>query len=198
MFDDLPEDVLSDLAGRVRLGRYPAGKPVFRQGDRPHALYVVRTGALQVIEEDVETGKERVIRTLGRGDMFGELGLIDGARRSATVRPVEDAQLFEVDESTFDRLLADMVHVPDFAPTLQRAAELRTLGPFAGLSGSDVSLLLDHGVWVNVPPGETVITQGEEGDAFYVVGAGPSRGRPGRPDHRDDGAADRISARSRS
>ncbi len=79
MFDDLPEDVLSDLAGRVSLGRYPAGKPVFRQGDRPHAFYVVRTGALHVIEEDPETGKERVIRTLGRGDMFGELGLIDGA-----------------------------------------------------------------------------------------------------------------------
>jgi CRP-like cAMP-binding protein/Zn-dependent protease len=172
MFDDLPEDVLSDLAGRVTLGRYPAGKPVFRQGDRPNALYVVRTGSLQVIEEDLQTGKERVIRTLGRGDTFGELGLIDGAPRSATIRPVEDAQLFEVDESTFDRLLAGMVHVPDFGPSLQRAAELRTLGPFAGLSGSDVALLLDHGRWVNVPPGELIITQGEEGDAFYVVGAG--------------------------
>ena len=172
MFDDLPEDVLSDLAGRVKLGRYPAGKPVFRQGDRPNALYVVRTGSLEVVEEDVETGKERVIRMLGRGDTFGELGLIDGAPRSATVRPVEDAQLFEVDESTFDRLLSDMVHVPEFAPTLQSAAELRTLGPFAGLSSADISLLLDHGAWVNVPPGEAVITQGQEGDAFYVVGAG--------------------------
>lgn len=172
MFDDLPEDVLSDLAGRVGLGRYPAGKPVFRQGDRPHAFYVVRTGALHVIEEEPETGKERLIRTLGRGDMFGELGLIDGAPRSATIRPVEDAQLFEVDENTFDRLLADMVHVPDFAPSLQRAAELRALAPFAGLSASEVTLLLEHGAWKNVPPGETVIQEGEEGDAFYVVEAG--------------------------
>ncbi|MEX2421560.1 MAG: cyclic nucleotide-binding domain-containing protein [Actinomycetota bacterium] len=172
MFDDLPEDVLSDLAGRVTLRRYPAGKPVFRQGDRPQAFYVVRSGSLQVIEEDTQTGKERVIRTLGRGDTFGELGLIDGGPRSATVRPVEETQLFEVDESTFDRLLANMVDAPDFAPTLQRGAELQALGPFAGLSGSDVSLLLDHGAWVNVPPGATIITQGEEGDAFYVVGAG--------------------------
>jgi len=172
MFDDLPEDVLSDLAGRVTLGRYPAGKPVFRQGDRPHALYVVRSGSLQVIEEDPQTGKERVIRALGRGDTFGELGLIDGAPRSATVRPIEETQLFEVDESTFDRLLAGMVHVPDFAPSLQRAAELQALGPFAGLSESDIALLLDHGRWVNVPPGEVIISQGEEGDAFYVVGAG--------------------------
>jgi len=172
MFDDLPEDVLSDLAGRVRLGRFPAGKPVFRQGDRPDALYIVRTGALHVIEEDMETGKERVLRTLGRGDMFGELGLIDGRPRSATVRPVVDAQLFEVDESTFDRLLADTVHAPDFAPTLEHAVELRSLQAFSGLSSSDVEMLLEHGEWLNVAPGETVIREGEEGDAFYVVGSG--------------------------
>ncbi len=172
LFDDLSEDLLSDLAGRVTLGRYPAGKPVFRQGDRPRAMYVVRSGSLQVIEEEPETGKERVIRTIGRGDTFGELGLIDGAPRSATVRPIEETQLFEVDESTFDRLLADTVNAPDFAPTLQRAAELRALRPFAGLSASDVSLLLEHGGWVTVPPGETVIAEGDEGDAFYVVEAG--------------------------
>jgi CRP-like cAMP-binding protein/Zn-dependent protease len=172
MFDDLPEDVLSDLAGRVRLGRYPAGKPVFRQGDRPDALYIVRTGALHVIEEDLETGKERVLRTLGRGDMFGELGLIDGRPRSATVRPAVDAQLFEVDESTFDRLLADTVHAPDFAPTLEHAMELRSLQAFSALSSSDVEMLLEHGGWLNVAPGETVIREGEEGDAFYVVGSG--------------------------
>ena len=87
MFDDLPEDVLSDIAGRVTLKGYPAGKPVFRQGDRPDAFFIVRTGSLEVLEEDPETGKERVIRTLAPGDTFGELGLIDGAPRAATVRP---------------------------------------------------------------------------------------------------------------
>lgn len=172
IFSDLPEDVLSDLAGRVSLKRYPAGKPVFRQGERPRAFYVVRTGRLQVVEEDEETGKERVIRTLGRGESFGELGLIDGAPRSATVRPVEDAQLFEVDESTFDRLLSDMLHVPEFAPTLQQAAELRTLAPFASLGSGAVAQLLQHGRWIGLSPGEVVVEEGDEGDAFYVIGSG--------------------------
>lgn len=173
IFEDLPEEVLSDLAGRVNLKRFPAGKPVFRQGDRPEAFYVVRSGALQVVEEDVETGKERVIRTLARGDTFGELGLIDGSSRSATVRPIEDAQLFEIDESTFDRLLSDMLSVPHFAPTLQHVAELRALPPFATLGSNDVSLLLDHGHWLNIAPGQTIVEEGEEGaDMFYVIGSG--------------------------
>jgi putative peptide zinc metalloprotease protein len=172
MFGDLPEDVLSDLAGRVALKRYPAGKPVFRQGERPRAFYVVRRGRLDVVEEDEETGKERVIRSLERGQMFGELGLIDGAPRSATVRPVEDAELFEIDESTFDRLLGDMAHVPDFAPTLQQAAELRALPPFDSLGSDAIAELLEHGRWIAVPPDEVVVEEGEEGDAFYVIGSG--------------------------
>jgi CRP-like cAMP-binding protein len=172
MLDDLPEDVLSDLAGRVSLRAFPAGKPVFRQGDRPDAFYIVRRGTLHILEEDPQTGKERVLRTLARGDTFGELGVIDGTPRSATVRAVEDAELFEVDESTFDRLLADMVHLPEFAPTLQQAAEVRALRPFEGLGSGDVSLLLEHGEWMNVAPGEVVVEQGGEGDAFYVIGSG--------------------------
>jgi len=172
LFDDLPEDVLSDLAGRVILRRYPAGKPVFRQGDRPEAFYVVRRGTLQVVEEDPDTGKERVIATLARGDTFGELGLIDGAPRSATVRPVDEAHLFEVDESTFDRLLSEMVNVPEFEPTLQQAAELRSLPPFASMGSTEVPLLLEHGEWLNVAPGDVLVEQGDAGDAFYVIGSG--------------------------
>lgn len=172
MFDDVPEDVLSDLAGRVSLRGFPAGKPIFRQGDRPDAFYVVRRGALEVVEEDPDTGKERVIRTLVRGDTFGELGLISGAPRTATVRPTEDAQLFTVDESTFDRLLADMVKVPDFELTLQEAAELRALPPFAALGSTEIAMIIEHGTWVNVAPGEIVVEQGRPGDAFYVIGSG--------------------------
>ena len=172
MFDDLPEELLSELAGRVSLGRYPAGKPVFRQGDRPDAFYVVRTGTLHVIEEDPETGKDRVLRMLGPGDVFGELGLVNGAPRSATVRPVVDSELFVVDESTFDRLLAGMITKQDVEPTLQMAAELRALRPFTSLTASDIGLLMEHGGWENVAPEETIIREGEEGDSFYAVGSG--------------------------
>ncbi|HJS27084.1 MAG TPA: cyclic nucleotide-binding domain-containing protein [Actinomycetota bacterium] len=172
MFDDLPEDLLSDLAGRVTLGRYPAGKPIFRQGDRPDAFYVVRTGTLHVVEEDPDTGKDRVLRMLGPGDVFGELGLVNGAPRSATVRPVVDSELFVIDESTFDRLLAGMITKQDVEPTLQMAAELRALRPFTSLASSDIGLLMEHGHWVNVAPHEAIIREGEQGDAFYAVGSG--------------------------
>ena len=172
ILEDLPEDVLSDLAGRVRLRAFPAGKPVVRQGDRAQAFYVVRRGTLQVVEEDRATGDRRVLRVLGPGESFGELGLTEATPRTATVEVIEDAQLFEIDKSTFERLLADMVHVPEFAPTLEAVAELRALPAFSALEPDELSEILEHGRWVNVAPGEAILEQGEAGDAFYAIGSG--------------------------
>jgi CRP-like cAMP-binding protein/Zn-dependent protease len=172
IFEDLPEEVLSDLAGGVRLRAFPAGKPVIRQGDRAQAFYVVRGGTLQVVEEDRATGDRRALRVLGRGESFGEIGLTQAAPRTATVEAIEDVQLFEIDRSAFERLLADMVHVPEFAPTLEAVAELRALPAFAGLEPDELSEILEHGRWVNVAPGEAILVQGEAGDAFYAIGSG--------------------------
>ncbi|HZD80858.1 MAG TPA: cyclic nucleotide-binding domain-containing protein [Actinomycetota bacterium] len=181
IFDDLSEEVLSDLAGRVRLRNVPAGRPVVRQGERASAFYVIRRGTLEVVEEIGETGEERLLRVLGKGESFGELGLSEGRVRSATVRAAEDSQLFEIDKSTFDRLLADMVHVPEFAPTIQAIAELRELPIFSTLEPDELGELLEHGRWAQVPPGELIVEQGAVGDAFFVIGAG-------RVEVRQDGA----------
>jgi CRP-like cAMP-binding protein len=172
LFEDLPSEVLDDLAGRVQLRSVTKGEPVIRQGERAQSFYIVRTGTLRVVEEDRETGNDRVLRVLGRGESFGELGLVEGARRAATVRAVEDAQIFEIDKGTFDRLLADMINVPDFAPTLQAIADLRELPSFSHLEPDELAELLDHGAWENYPPGEEIVVQGQPGDAFYAIGSG--------------------------
>ena len=172
LFDDVPADILSDLAGRVKLRAAARGQPVVRQGERADAFYVVRRGTLEVIEENPETGKERLLRVLGRGEAFGELGLMEGAPRAATVRALEESELFEIDKGTFERLLKEMAAVPTFAPTLQATAELRELPSFAHLEADELLELLEHGEWVNFGPGEMVIEQGEPGDDFYAVKSG--------------------------
>jgi CRP-like cAMP-binding protein len=172
LFEDVPADTLSELAGRVRLRTYSRGAPVVRQGERANTFYVVRKGTLQVLEEEPVSGNERVLRVLGRGEAFGELGLADAAPRSATVRALEESEVFEIDKGTFDRLLADMIHLPEFAPSLQAVAELRELPCFAHLEPDDLSQLFHHGEWVNIPPGEPIIEEGEVGDAFYAIRSG--------------------------
>jgi CRP-like cAMP-binding protein/Zn-dependent protease len=172
IFDDVPVEALDELAGRVRLRTLAGTQPVFRQGDRPEAFYVVRRGLLEIVEEDPETGAERQIRTVGRGESFGELGLVSGASRTATVRAIGEADVFEIDKGTFDRLLSDMVQVPDFEPTLQQLAELREQPCFSNLASDQLVELLGRGEWLTVAPGETLTEQGEEGDSFFAVSSG--------------------------
>jgi CRP-like cAMP-binding protein/Zn-dependent protease len=171
-FDDLPEDVLSDLAGRIRLRILNPGEPVFRQGDRPDAFYIVRRGSVQIEDEDPEKGDVRVLRTMGRGESFGEMGLLGAHRRQATVRAVGEVELFEVDKGTFDRLLAEDMRAPEFGHTMQALLELRELPVFHGLDSDRLNDLLEHGEWVTVTPGEEIVTQGAAGDRFYAIASG--------------------------
>ena len=172
VFDDLPGEVLSDLAGRVGLRTVRPGQAVFRQGDRADSFYVVRKGAVQIEDEHPETGDTRVLQTMGRGEAFGEMALLTTRPRQATARAVGEVELFEVDRGTFDRLLADSIHAPDFAPTMQSLAELRDLPVFRYLRSESLSYLLEHGDWVEWAPGEEPIVQGEPGDAFYAIASG--------------------------
>ena len=171
-FDDLPEDVLSDLAGRVRLRILHTGEPVFRQGDQPDAFYIVRRGTVHIEDEDPETSDTRIIRTMDRGESFGEMGLLGGHRRQATVRAVGEVELFEVDKGTFDRLLAEDMRAPEFGHTMQALAELRELSVFHGLDSEQLNIILEHGEWITAVHGDQLITQGEPGDRFYVIQSG--------------------------
>jgi cAMP-dependent protein kinase regulator len=128
-----------------------AGEPVFRQGDQPDAFYVVRKGTVQIEDEDRESGSHR---------------------RQATVRAIDEVELFEVDKGTFDRLLAEDMRAPDFGHTMQALAELRELAVFAGLDSEQLTVILEHGAWMTATPGDELITQGEPGDRFYVVASG--------------------------
>jgi CRP-like cAMP-binding protein/Zn-dependent protease len=171
-FDDLPEGVLSDLAGRVKLKILRPGEPIFRQGDRATAFYIVRRGRVNIEDEHPESGDTRVLRTMDRGESFGELALLGARRRQATVRAADEVELFEIDKGTFDRLLAEDMRAPEFGHTMQSLVELRELPVFRGLDASQLHDVLEHGAWISAAPGDELVTQGAPGDAFFAIAAG--------------------------
>jgi EmrB/QacA subfamily drug resistance transporter len=100
LFSELDESLLATLAARARELRVDAGDWLFRAGDPGEAMFVVHTGRLEVLDET--TGV--VIRELGRGDAVGELALLSGSPRSASVRAARASDLLAVDRSDFDEL----------------------------------------------------------------------------------------------
>jgi CRP-like cAMP-binding protein len=103
------------LAERTRFLDYGPGQAVVRQGERGETLYLVARGEVSV-RVQLEGGEREVAR-LGRGALFGEMSVLTGEPRTASVVALGDAALLAVDRDAFERILSAE---PDLA---QRLAE---------------------------------------------------------------------------
>jgi uncharacterized membrane protein len=96
LFQSLDEEERKLLAEVVDERTLDAGATLFRTGDPGHAMYVVRSGAIEIFVRD--TAGQKIVLTVARpGDVFGELALLDTGTRSATAVAVEASQLVELD-----------------------------------------------------------------------------------------------------
>jgi CRP-like cAMP-binding protein len=84
--------------------RLSVGTTVFRQGDPGGSVYVIRAGKVRVLKETA--GRQRMVTTLGPGDFFGEMAVVTGRPRSATVEVVEDAELLKVPADKLQEMVA--------------------------------------------------------------------------------------------
>ena len=99
----LDGDTRSRLAKIAQVVRVEAGEMVFRQGDPGDSMYIIRTGLVEVLLERVKGSA--VIRLLGRGEFFGELTVLDGGARSASIRAIRDTELFRIAKDEFCELV---------------------------------------------------------------------------------------------
>jgi CRP/FNR family transcriptional regulator, cyclic AMP receptor protein len=88
LFAELREDTLRALADRSVERSYPRHGRLFYQGDPGSGLYVLASGLVKVVVTS-EDGEEMVLVTLGSGDAFGELSIVDGGPRSASAEALE-------------------------------------------------------------------------------------------------------------
>jgi predicted acylesterase/phospholipase RssA/CRP-like cAMP-binding protein len=121
------------------------------------------------------------LAVLGAGSVVGEIALLTGERRAASVEAVEPCRLVVVPLVVFNRLLADH---PDVATALvtEAADRLRrtqlvaqVMHHFADVDRAALQALEPHLSWVNLASGETLFTEGEPGDIAYLLVSGRLR-----------------------
>jgi CRP/FNR family cyclic AMP-dependent transcriptional regulator len=99
----LPED-LQRLARGMAQRRYRRNEVIFHEGDPGESLHVVVEGRVKITRESME-GDEAIVVTLGRGETFGELVLLDGAVRSATATAIEPTETLTMTRAAFSALV---------------------------------------------------------------------------------------------
>ncbi len=79
------------------------GEVIFHEGNPSDYAYIVQSGSIEIIERTSEG--QKVLGVLGKNEIFGEMGLIDGLPRSATARAREDSLVYVLTPRTFESLV---------------------------------------------------------------------------------------------
>ena len=103
-FAPLSPPEIRDLLGSMEVRDYPANQPIIREGEAGDAFYILRAGSAQVIKE---TNGGKVLNRLKAGDSFGELALLTGQARAATIVTTEPSSVFRLSKDEFDRIIAN-------------------------------------------------------------------------------------------
>jgi CRP-like cAMP-binding protein len=106
LFADLEEGELERFSHVAVPRTFPAGTRVFHEGDDSDACYIVKEGSFRVTREHSD-GRAITLATLGPGEIFGELAMLDGESRSASVETVESTELLALPASDVRPLIRD-------------------------------------------------------------------------------------------
>lgn len=109
MFGDLDPAELSQVVRIMRIQRFSPGEWIFREGEPGDAWYVLYDGLVEVFKETPYG--VRSICKLGQRACFGEMSILDGSSRSASIRSVSDATAFQFPRGEFE----EMLHEPNLA-----------------------------------------------------------------------------------
>jgi len=103
LFRGLDETLLAEIAARSTGRRYSAGERIVSELEPGEDVYVLTDGEAEV-SVDAEGNDKRVLMSLGRGGVIGEMASVTGELRSATVTAVTDVGVVVISDADFDRL----------------------------------------------------------------------------------------------
>jgi signal transduction histidine kinase len=105
-FKGLAQEELEEMAALTELRLYPASHFLCREGAYEETFYIIANGAATISKHISEQEGERILRQVGRGDLVGEMALIQNAPRSATVRTLTECRVLEMDKPHFETMLS--------------------------------------------------------------------------------------------
>ena len=165
LFSELNEEQLGMIANLVIVKNYNRDETVVLEGDDSvQALYLIATGSVQVYMTGID-GRETILSFLERGDFFGEMSLIDGEPRSASVRTVTDATLLVIHRESFLSLIRRtpeiaMALMSELCKRLRKAnkqiGSLSTMSVSGRVAGTLLNLMQERGVRIHTDNGTMV------------------------------------------
>jgi CRP-like cAMP-binding protein len=175
LFSDLPRDAFIALFERCPLRRFEQGEYIIEQGSRGDAFYVICAGRVRVTRWVGEAQQD--LATLPEGSFFGEMALLSGSPRSASVvADAEDTQVLEISAPVLAGLSRSY---PQVARALRRFCRQRLLADvmntsalFQSFDRKDRRELVEKFLARDARKGDAIVQEGVRADGLYVVLSG--------------------------
>ena len=147
---------------------YKEGEVVFQKNDPGSSLFAIAQGSVNVRLDENDWSK---VVQIGQGTIFGEVGLISGRKRGATIVADEDTICIEISRNAALKLQSQ---VPSAKKAIERTSTERQLLQMfgSGLTPDDIREVVDTAKIMQVPAGKAIITEGEQDKDIYVIRIG--------------------------
>lgn len=100
----LSDEEMTDLAGSVSIELFGEGERIVKEGEDGDSMYIIRSGACEATQI-MENGKIKLLSKMHQGDFFGEISLLTGEKRSATITAVQDTSLIVIKKQIFSKFI---------------------------------------------------------------------------------------------
>jgi type IV pilus assembly protein PilB len=107
LFKALENEDLEKLSNKLKERVYPPNTAIVREGASGDAMFIIKNGKVEIRKKEQSLGVDLTIATLGSGACFGEMALLTGKPRSATVMAVAATEVFVLEKKDFDSLLME-------------------------------------------------------------------------------------------
>jgi CRP-like cAMP-binding protein/Fe-S-cluster-containing hydrogenase component 2 len=166
LFKDLSSPQMREMVIDSNVHQVDVGRIVFEKDDHTDSFWSVISGSVEI-----EVDQDRRV-TLAQGDFFGEMGLISGRRRTATVRAAEPGTILL--ETPRKQILKLIASVKSVRRALDEVFMLRALQTsiFPEVERSFLEALVKKAKMKNFKKGEALFAEGDVGDALYVIRKG--------------------------
>ena len=177
LFADVDRRSLAEIAGRMDEEHLERGQVLFHQNDTDGALFVVLEGRLEAYRRD-ESGRRSALGTIEQGEPAGEIQVLTGGKRTASVRAVEATRVARLPGDEADWLADNQPAVMrQLLEVIQRRLRYNRMVSLAAevFDLRDAAALRDFEQrveWKHLAGGEALFRQGEPGDCLYLVVSG--------------------------
>ncbi len=168
LLSQLSEAEIRSVAEAMEFFTVKRGAVIIRERDKGDLMFVIHSGRVEVQKED-ESGALRPVAQLARGDVFGEIALLQQVPRTSSVVAVEDTELFALKKSDFDRLLLSTLGAKKIQEVVQVCAFLRRNSIFTDWPPHALMKVAGQFAFHDCTAGATVLNEGRHNESFYIV-----------------------------